>query len=231
MADLTLADYRSLIKAYMQADRDTEDQYYPDADLNDFINRAQYDIARELGSNGPFFRATDTVDLEEDVPLPDDFLGNLKLTYLGSTGNMRINIMIVGADRADEQAPYWRDTSFATNAPPSWAAVNWSAASATLKMYPPPTTTITNGLFMSYTVKPTELEEDADESELMVYFPELQRKFIPSAVLRDALFYEAGESDDQAAKWEAIYQQCLSKARFTINTMFPSTSQYGRTFY
>lgn len=222
---LTLADYQSLFKAYLQADRDTEDQYYPDADITAFLNSAQYDVARELGATNNFFRATNTQDLTTgDMALPDDFFGNLKAQIIDVNGFPR-SLFIQQADRMDEMQPFWRSTQ-PTNYP-TWLVINWGTTGPAVQAWPQPVTTMTDALFLSYTAKPTEMEAADDESEVMANLQELQRTLLPFGALRDALLFEAGEADDQVKKYTALYARELQRARFAINSMFPASYKYG----
>lgn len=227
MANATLAEYISWFKGYLQADRDSEDQVYPDVDIIGFLNRAQLDVARDLGFSNNFFRGTNTRDLETgSLTLPEDFLGNLKIQVSDST-NIRRALFINQADRMDEMFPYWRSTP-ATNYP-TWAVIEWGSTGVTYQVWPQPIATVTNGLFESYTKLPTDMENDADESEVMLMFPELQRTMLPFGALRHALLFEGGEADDQVQKFEALYQNDLARARFAINSMFPQSYKYGMT--
>lgn len=227
MDALTLADYRSIFKADLQADRESDDQIYPDSDIDNFLNRAQIDVARELGATNNFFRGTATVDLEAgDISLPDDFLGNLKAQAIDSS-TIRRTLFINQADRMDEQFPYWRSTPATTY--PTWIVIQWGSSAITIQVWPQPVATVSNALFMSYTKMPTTMEQDADESEVMAYFPELQRTLLPFGALRNALLYEAGEADDQVQKYESLYQRELLKAKFAINSMFQQSYRYGQT--
>ena len=75
-SDLTLADYRSLVKAYMAEDRTDDDiELFPDADIDRALNAAQVDVVRTIASTLPYFRKTATIDVESgNIDMPDDFL-------------------------------------------------------------------------------------------------------------------------------------------------------------
>jgi hypothetical protein len=233
MANRTLIEYRELFKRYLQESADADDvdnQYYPDEQINAFLNAGQIDIVRELAGTLNFFKTTDTLDATTgDIALPDDFLTAMNIKF---TNNPTLvaswNLEITDEDRMDQMYPWWR-TNITTPYPVA-AIMVWRPAGQFINLYPPVSATISDAIFVNYAVRPDDMADDDDESAVMAFFPELQQTLLPFAALRNAVYFEAGEADDQAAKYEALYQKGLRQARFIINTNMQRRWTYGSGF-
>lgn len=193
---------------------------YPDSEITAALNAAQEDFVLEIGSTRSFFTTTGSIDLETgNMDLPDDFLGNLSVTLVtAASGGSRIRVKVVMMGTLDDQNPYWREVAAVQW--PTTLAMNIGPAGTVLYAYPQPSATITNGLFFSYTPRPTEMEDDADESEPMAMFPSLQRTLLPFGALRQLILFEGGGDDGQYAKFEGLWQNEIVKAHRLLNGMY-----------
>lgn len=233
MANKTLAGYRELFKRYLQEDPDDSlNQYYPDAQIDGFLNSGQIAIARDLGSTLNFFRKTEPMDATTgEIALPEDFLTAVNITFDGSSTSIAQTwpLQIVDEDRMDQMYPWWRSTQI-TSPFPQVAVLAERDDGTYVTLYPLLQATVTDGLFLNYVMMPTDMEEDDDESAVMRKFPELQMTLLPFAALRFAIFFEAGEADDQAEKYERLYQMGLRQARMILGTTGQRFWQYGGQF-
>lgn len=234
MANLTLSDYRELFKRYLQEDPDdASNQFYPDAQIDAFLNSAQLEILTELSSTLNFYRKTATVDATSgDIELPEDFFSGLNVKFTNDPSLvMNWNLQIVDADRMDQMYPWWRSEQI-TSPYPTTAVFSWKPTGKFITLYPLLTSTVTDGLFYNYVPRPPDMtdDEDEDESEIMNFFPELQRTLLPFGALRYATGFEAGEADDQMQKYDALWQAGLRQARLIINSQAQRFWQYGSGF-
>lgn len=232
MADLTLAQYRELFKRYLQEDPDDAlNQYYPDEQIDRFLNAAQIDIVRQLSSTLNFFKTADYMDATSgDIALPDDFLTAFNIKFSSNPTLVQSwNLQVVQEDRMDQEYPWWRSQQV-TSPYPVAAIFVWRPAGRFLNLWPPVSATITDGLFINYAVRPDDMVADDDESVVMNFFPELQPTMLTFGALRRAVYFEAGEADDQATKYDDLYYNDIRQARFIINTQSQSSATYGSGF-
>lgn len=228
---MTLSQYREMFKRYLQEDPDDNlNQFYPDAQIDRFLNAAQTDIVRELASTLNFFKTTLSMDATTgDIALPEDFLTAFNIKFSNAPTLVQSwNLQVVQEDRMDQMYPWWRTQI--TSPYPVTAIMLWRPAGLFLNLYPPVQATVPDGLFLNYAAKPTDMEDDEDESEVMAFFTELQPTMLPFGALRKATFFEAGEADDQATKYDQLYYSDIKQARFIINTTSQSMATYGTGF-
>lgn len=222
---LALSDYVELVKRYLNDFPDKANRVYPDAQIVAALNSAQRDFAIEIASTRDFFRQTVSMDMETgNMALPDDFLAGLSATLVTSTTNgSRIRLPIQTMGSFDDQQPYWREVAAVQW--PQKLLLNVGPTGAVLYAFPQPTATITNGIFLSYVVNPTEMEDDADESEVMVMFPSLQRTLLPFGALKQLIWFEGGSADDQGQKYQALWDNEIAKAHRVLNGLYRGVLQ------
>ena len=225
MAALTLADYKSLVRGYLDESRAIVSQRYPDADITRALNNGGRRIVRDAELF--FYRNTATMNAAAgDITPPTDFLGNGSVTLVISSTERRSLPTISAKDKYKKQ-PNWVSetaqypTEFVTKITPSGIrGVLW----------PTIQTTITNGLFWEYAALPTAMADATDTVDTflpLAAFEELQPVLLPAAALTELLHIEAGVLDLQWKKWDALYWQNIQQLRAYVNGLFQPAEQYG----
>lgn len=230
MANLTLAEYIVLCKAFLNESRtDTQNPMFPDDSIIAALNAAQSEVCVRLAGTRDFFLKTASVNVTTGaIAVPTDYLVGLGATLVPSTTNTqdRRRLPILSSGQMDDQYPSWRGITATAN--PYAIVQTWGSSGATLTLYPQPTSTITNGLFLDYVVQPDEMTDDADTSPVMDCFsPHLQRTILPYGALREMALYEAGESDDQFQKYDALFDKGISRLHEFLNSAFKVQLRYG----
>ncbi len=233
MANKTLSDYISLVKAYMNEARtassgDLAQRLWPDEDITDALNEAQNEICVELASTRDFFKTTASIDLVAGaLTLPDDILVGLGATLINTnvTPNVRMRMDIMSMGDLDNRWPYWRSTEAIQY--PTTLVQNWSSAGAEWVTYPQATGTIADAILLTYVVRPTEMVDSDDTSPVADCFPSLQRSLLPFCALKNLVLYEAGENDQQAAKFAMLYTQAIGQCHQFLNASYKGRLQYG----
>jgi hypothetical protein len=229
--ELTLAQYVSLVKGYMAEDREDDDnELFSDDDIKLALNAAQVDVVRIISSTFSFFRKTTSVNAATgNISLPSDYLAGMSATLVtGSSDLDRRPLTFQTSGWMDENYPFWR--GMAAIDYPQYLVQQFASSGFSLVLYPQPTATITNGLFLNYVVNPDVMSAEDDESPIMARFPELQHTLLPAGALKILLFFEGGEADEQWKKWDAIFMRDIKRMRMAINTMFTQRATYGRGY-
>jgi hypothetical protein len=224
MAALTLADYLSLIRGYLDESRAISSLRYSDADITRALNNGGRRIMRDAGLY--FFRGTSTGDVETgDIDVPDDFLAEGSLTLIRDT-DTRINLPVISAKDAYKENPMWVSQ---TDQYPQYAVSKIKTdGTVAIVLVPAPTATIANALFWEYAAKPEEMEVAADEFIPLAPFEELQPILLPAAAMTELLHIEAGVLDMQWAKWDALYAREIETLRGYVNGLFQQKDKYGQ---
>jgi hypothetical protein len=232
LSQLTLADYRDHVKARMNIDRTLDNEIFTDADIDLYINTALIEFVRRVGDaeNG-FYRTRTVVDIEDGaITMPEDFLEQLQASYVDSTGNWIADLQIRSQPSMDKERPSWRVTP-AVATPTALVVLSPTGVAGDSGIQalldPQPSATVTNGLALSYLTKPPAMIAAADVAEPLRLFPELEPHALVAGALKTLYLNEAGEADDQAAKWEAVFERHCQTARTIFNRQYGIPHFYG----
>lgn len=224
MAALTLADYRSLVRGYLDESRAIASDRYPNTDIDRALNNGGRRIVRDTELY--FFRNTETMDATTgDIDPPDDFMGNGSITLI-IDANTRLHLPVVSAKSMYMDSPGW--VSQTAQYPQKAVSKIKADGSLAVVLWPAPTATITNGLFWEYAAMPEPMEAAADEFAPLAPFEELQPILLPAAAMCELLHIEAGVLDLQWAKWDALYAREVEKLHEYINGLFQIEAKYGQ---
>lgn len=204
MPNLTLADYRSLVLAYGNEDRDNADdnQKWRTADVDRAINIARLRMLRRVGVG--VNRKRETVDAATgDITPPADLFNEAIVKYTPTGGTSRRLELRMARDM-DLDNPSWRDAG--RTGEPSLVVWDITDAGIVARLYPQPTATVTDGLTWEYTARLDDLADDADECPIMNLFPEFQDTLLQAGALFQLYMLEGGEGDDQIVKWKGVFE-------------------------
>jgi hypothetical protein len=224
VATLTFANYKSLVKGYLQENRtSTTNPIFTETDIGWALNAAQCELAQEVGLT--CFRSSGSKDCATgDITPPTDFFGDATVTLVVSATDRR-KLPVVTVKSLHERDPMWTTKTCDSGSYPTQFA--WKITSSGIRgvLYPAPAATITNGLFFEYAAKPTDMSADADTCTLLVEFPHLQPTILPAGALKILTLLEGGEADEQFQKWEQIWRRDLDRLRQYINNVFVSPTR------
>jgi hypothetical protein len=225
--NLTLADYLSQVKARLYIDRDLDNATYTDADMTMYLNLAQIEFARGVGEGGNGFYHNKTIvdATAAEIELPEDYLEQLSASVITGT-NSSYPLIFKGQQAFDEEMPTWR-LSPAVDHPTHIIALNASDGSLKALLHPTLNATLPDALALSYMVRPEIMVDTTDEAPVMALFPELQPVALVAGALRLLYLNEAGEADDQAVKWDNIFQNSIVRARGIYNRLFTPSPYYA----
>lgn len=225
MADLTFADYISEVYGYMNENRDTpaNNRKIRLDDVKKAINRGRHRMLRKVGL-GVYRGSAVTNATTGAITPPADFFNQGMLSFT-AVGINPVNLTVTDAKMMDQTKPGWRTAQSGT---PSQAVYDITDAGLVVVLSPPPASTVTNGLTWRYSAKLADLVADVDKCPIMNLFPEFQMTTLQAGALRLLYLLEAGEGDDQFAKWDMIFEKDIDELRGSVNSLFASrTTQAG----
>lgn len=200
---------------------------FPADEITAAINAAQCEWVTRLGRKNNYFRKTVTTNATAAaVTLATDFLSNLQVRFGGTSGERKY-VNAVTVDELDERNPNWRDETTA-GVPSNYYLNLTTTGTTTLSFYPTLEATVTNGLFYSYTAKPTALSADGDTAYCMTWFPHLDIFALPAYALVVMYGFEGGTKDDQLEKWSNIFEAQVERARGQLKYMTQDYPSYKR---
>jgi hypothetical protein len=223
----TLTQYTEWIKRYLVEDTtDASNSLYPDDEITAAVNAAQCEWVSRLGRKCGLFRKTKTTNATvAGVTIETDFLSNLQVRFGGSADG-RSYLPCTTVDVLDERNPNWRDET--ATSPTHYYLTLDTDGTTEINFYPTLTTAVTNGLFYSYTAKPTALSAGADIAKCMTWFPQLDPLALPAYAMVILLNYEGGTRDDQIGKWDGIFEAQIERARGILKYMNQEYPSYKR---
>lgn len=229
MAALTLAEYKSLVKGYLQENRtSTSNPIFKEADILAALNSAQMEIVQECGLS--LFRSSGSINAATgDLTPPTDMLGDATVTLVISSTDRR-HLPVVTAKSLHERDPMWTTRTCDSGSYPTnivWKITTGTTGGVRCVLYPQPAATITSGLFFEYAAKPTDLSVDADVCAVLNPFPHLQQTLLPAGALKILTLLEGGEADEQFQKWEAVFKRDMDRLKTCVNYLFVPPGQYN----
>ena len=218
MANLTLADYRSLTLGYMNENRDApeKNRKIRQEDVDNAINRGRHRLMREVGVS--IYRGSDTMDATAgDLTPPADFFSQAVVLFTGSGASDKPTVLVsYDARYMDVETPNWRSQ---TSDKPSKIVWDFTTSGMRARLYPQPTSTVTDGLTWHYNARLTDLSADSDTCPIMNAFPEFQMTTIQAGALSVLYLLEGGEADDQYQKWISVFQNDVKELQAAIKTI------------
>lgn len=217
---------RGWVYSYLNTES-TSNQLFTETNVDYALNRAQEAWVRSIARHTGYFRTGDTVDATAaDIDAPDDFFGDLQVRFNNGTDDRQYLIAIT-RERLLEINPNYADAT--TTGTPTHYILNLNTdGTTTISLYPTLTATVTNGITFFYTVLPTELADDADESVVMTWFPEQAMLALPAYALITLYGFEAGTRDDQIAKWDNIWKAQLERGYATAKQLVWNAPSWKR---
>jgi len=225
---MTLEQYRTLVLRQLDEYIGGSNAMFTDADIDAEVNAAQSEVVR--ATNHDYFKASITVDATAAlIDLPEDFLGVADMVLItdSSSTSGRRRLLFRTAQVMDETMPNWRAQ---TTTYPQFGVMDYNVDDGFgILLSPAPIATITDGFFMRYLRRPTNMVADDDTStcELFTFFPEFERNLIPWKAVSLLLQNEAGEMDDRVLRLESMWENRIVKFRQALNMQFNTFSQYG----
>ena len=218
---ITLAELRELCKRYRLEGASSQSPIMPDARINKHIRRAELAVVRAC-SDHELFRASALEDASDaDVVFPTDFLSEMQAFYRpGGTDDERTALECVFQQTMDWLNPRWKSTP--TGTPTKFVITTDQSDGYRLvgKLWPEPSSTITDGLELRYILAPTEMTGDSNTSWINTLVPDFEETLLPFGALSTLTHFEGGSEDDQAAKFQALFQQEVKAYRAALNTIF-----------
>ena len=223
---LTLADYRDIVRGLIGRYRPASSTLFPNADIDRYLNAAQSDLILELG-DFDLFKTSQTRDATSaNLTAPASLLGHYTAVLVkNSTDSGRQPLIRLEAQKLDEQDPNWRVKT--AQYPEAYVVQFDDAGTFTIKLYPAPTATITNGLFERWTKRPTDMSLTTDTSYVSTLFPNREARLLPYGAMRYLAHLAAGSEDNLAAKFDALWAREVEEARKQLSNLFLGTGTYG----
>lgn len=211
---MTFAELVTITKRHLDMElADADDPKAPDTLIRSMLNFGQIETVRRLSDC--FFRKSVVVDATAGmIDLPSDFLCGLIVKYKGGTtdGWRRLNVTPVL--NLDDK---WLHIT-STSGDPQVATLNaGSAGVIQLQLWPELTSTVTDGLTLSYNWKPADLDEDTDTSSVTSMFPDIEPVLLPAFAAWHIKLFENGVEDEQVSKWQQIYEGSLRRVRKAVD--------------
>lgn len=224
MPALTLADYISITKRYLDESPTIASDRFSDADITARLNDSQKEIVRETDLF--FFRDSATTNATTgDITPPANYFCDLTLSLVISATD-RQHLPVVTAKKLYEKEPTW--ATQASVARPSRVVIKNTPAGIRFVLNPPLSAPITNGLFWDFAALPDDMEMDADECEPLAPFEDFQATLLPAGALKRLYLLDAGTNDLQWKKWDLFFMQELDRLRAAINGLYIQEGTYNR---
>lgn len=222
---ITGAQYIELCKRFMAEDStDASNPLFTDDWILAFLNAGQVKIVRDVRCN--HFSTTVTQDATSSaIALSDNLVGDIYATLAVSSTDRR-DLKVVPSIEMDRKNASWQSD---TAQYPTQLVVTQTYNGYTVKLYPAPSATITNGLILTGTRKPTALTAASASSELFPnsYFADLEPILLPAAAMTLLPLFEGGTKDDQFGKWKMLYKELIQDYAGRLNTLFIGREKQG----
>lgn len=221
---LTLAELQVLTYRFMDSDADdTDNPKYPLAQVTAYLNAGQAEIVRRLRLD--FFRKSGLLDAKStDISLPDDYLCGAVISYSPDASTGWRLLERTTTEYLDEKSGDWDD---ATGDPTHYIMQYASTGTWTLKLYPAPVATVTNGLRIRYAPTPDAMSASTDTSPVTGGFPEIDPIALPAYAVWQFKLFEGGVEDDQVQKWVGIFEEQINRLRNALTSHGVGRSTYG----
>ena len=222
MANLTFAEYISTTLAYANEKRDnpSTNRKFRIDDVKKAINCGRHRMLRRVGVG--LYRNQDTMDATTgDLTPPVDFFNEGIVLFTPTGGTARALVNKIARDM-DIDNPSWRDHAAGT---PSTIVWDYKTTGLVARLYPQPSSTVTDGLVWNYSAKLDDLDADADTCPIMNLFPEFQYTLLQAGALYQLYMLEGGEGDQQIAKWKSVFEAECEELQSMMKRIFVANRQ------
>ena len=217
---MTFAEMVTMTKRHLDMElSDDDDPKAPAYLIKSMLNFGQTETVRRLGDcmmrKSVFQDATAGA-----IALPLDFLCGLIVKLKQDDAWRRLNV--TPALHMDDK---WFSVSAETGRPQVAVLNIGGTGEVSMSLYPELDATITDGLFLSYNWKPTDMSADSDVSAVGAQFPDVEPLLLPAFAAWHIKLFENGVEDEQVGKWKSIYENSLQRIRRAIDGLAvePST--------